>query len=63
MSLMSKVKTYDELKAELEAEIAWFESDMVKLEELEIHYKNALSLLEKIENKLNDTELAIKKLN
>jgi len=60
---MNKVKTYDDLKSELEAEIAWFEGDSIKLEDLESHYKNALSLLDKLEKKLKDTELAVKKLN
>lgn len=59
---MSKEKTYQELKAELESEIAWFNSDEVALEQLDKHYKNALNIMNKIEEKLNSTELTIKKL-
>lgn len=59
---MNKIETFDNLKKQLEAEIAWFDSDEVSLEEAPLHYKKAKDLLTKLENILKETELEITKL-
>lgn len=59
---MSKISIFEKLKAELEAELAWFESDNVSIEEAPAHYKNAKNLLGKLEKILEESKLEIEKL-
>lgn len=60
---MSTSKKYQELKAQLEAEIAWFDSEEVTIEEASKHYKKAKEILKELEKILDDSELEIQKLN
>lgn len=60
---MSTSKKYQELKAQLEAEIGWFDSEEVTIEEASIHYKKAKEILKELEKILDDSELEIQKLN
>ena len=55
-------KNFNELKISLEQEIAWFEGDEVSVEDAAEHYKKAKDLLTKMEEILNQSELAIKKI-
>lgn len=59
---MSAGKSYNDLKRELDLEIAWFEGDAVSLEEAPKHYKKAKHLLRELENLLNKAELEIEKI-
>jgi exodeoxyribonuclease VII small subunit len=59
---MVNSENFEKLKAELETEIAWFESDKVSIEEAPVHYKNAKELLNKLEEILKTTKVKIEKL-
>lgn len=59
---MVNSEKFEKLKAELEAEIAWFEGDDVSIEESPAHYKNAKELLNKLEEILKTTKVKIEKL-
>lgn len=59
---MSSDKTYKELKSEFEAEMAWFESDAVTVEDVAQHYKKAHNILNMLEKKLNEAEVIVKKI-
>lgn len=56
-------KTYLELKAELEAEIAWFEGSEATVEAAVEHYKKAKQILKELEKILETAELEIKKIS
>lgn len=56
-------KTYKDLKAELEAEIAWFEGNEATVELAAAHYKKAKEILEELSKILENTELDVKKIS
>lgn len=60
---MSTDKSYEKIKAELDAEIAWFESGNVTIQEAVEHYKKAKKLLAELEDILDKTKLEIQKLD
>ena len=60
---MGTSKKYVDLKKQLEAEIAWFESDEVSIEEASKHYQAAKEILAELEKILDNSELEIQKLN
>lgn len=60
---MSTNKSYEKIKTQLDAEIAWFESGDVAIQEAVEHYKNAKKLLMELENILDKTKLEIQKLD
>ncbi len=55
-------KTFNELKLELESEIAWFESGDVNIEDAAAHYQKARELLTELEKILSSSQLVVKKL-
>lgn len=60
---MSTDKSYEKIKADLDAEIAWFESGNVNIQDAVSHYKKAKKLLAELEDILNKTKLDIQKLD
>lgn len=59
---MSSTNKFEKIKAELEAEIAWFDSDNVSIEQAPNHYKKAKELLNQLEEILKESKLEIEKL-
>lgn len=57
------IKNYQELSAELDKIIDWFESDKVNLDEAVIKYEQALALIKQIEAYLKTAENKITKIN
>ncbi len=55
-------KKTSELQAELEAIIAWFESDEADIDQAESQYKRALEIVKELEARISQTENAITKL-
>ncbi len=60
---MNSKKSYDEIKKELDIEIAWFEGDQVTIQEAVGHYKKAKDLLSQMEKILDSTKIEIQKLD
>lgn len=55
-------KKTGELQAELEAIIAWFESDDADIDQAEAQYKRALEIIKELEARIQQTENTITKL-
>ena len=55
-------KTINELQAELEAIISWFESDEVDIDQAETKYQRGLELTKELEQRLSETKNNITKL-
>jgi exodeoxyribonuclease VII small subunit len=55
-------KTLTELQSELEAVIAWFESDDADIDQAESKYKRGLELADELEKRLKETKNNITKL-
>lgn len=60
---MTKAKTFKQKMTELEALLAWFESDEVNLEEATTKYQQALELGKELEAELNSAKNKIEVLN
>lgn len=60
---MGTSKKYLDLKAQLEAEIDWFEGEDITIEEAAKHYHKAKEILVELEKILDSSELEIQKLN
>ena len=55
-------KSTNELQAELEAIIAWFESDEVAIDNAAEKYERGLAVAAELKKRLSDTENSITKL-
>jgi len=58
----SPTKNYQQLAAELNQLIEWFESDSVNLDEAVDKYEQAMSLLKQMEEHLKTAENKVKKI-
>ena len=56
-------KSYEQLQAELNSIIAWFEGDEVDLDSAVIKYEQATKLIKEMEKYLAATENKIKKIS
>lgn len=55
-------KSYQELKAELDETLEWFNSPDIDVEKATEKYEKASALLTELEQLLNNAELSVKKL-
>ncbi len=60
---MAKAKTYKQLSAELDAILAWFESDDVELDAAIAKYEQALALISQLETELKTAKNQVKKIS
>ena len=56
------MKTVRELQTELEAIIAWFESDEVDIDRAEAEYERGLKIADELQKRLTETKNNITKL-
>lgn len=56
------MKTTTELQQELEAIIAWFESDEADIDKAAEQYERGLKIAEELQKRLNETKNSITKL-
>lgn len=56
------MKTTSELQAELEAVIAWFESDEADIDQTADQYKRGLEIADELQKRLAETKNTITKL-
>lgn len=62
MTTKKQLRTYRQIKAELDEVLLWFESDDIDIDEAIKKYEVAMKLTKELEEYLKDAENSIKKL-
>ena len=60
--MVAKLKSYKELKQELDEVLAWFEQDDIDVDEALVRYREASELISQLESLLESTSLEVRKL-